>query len=364
MAKKPSQIKHHIENKQRLQINISKRVFKWFDRFGRKDLPWQKHINPYRVWVSEIMLQQTQVATVIPYFERFLAELSSVQLLAEASEDTVLHLWTGLGYYSRARNLHKTAKLVCKHYDGQFPDTVELLSELPGIGRSTAGAIVSIAFKQPAPILDGNVKRVLARFHGVDGWPGQSAVAAQLWEYAQAHSPSQRVADYSQAMMDLGATVCTRSNPDCVGCPLNRDCVAHLQGEPGRYPGKKPKKRLPVKQTQMLIIRNQRGEVMLEKRPPSGIWGSLWSFPQLDLGQDPASYCLKTLGKKPSTIDNWPDYRHTFSHYHLDINPVLVTLKQQPNMVMEDSHQLWYNVKQPQAIGLAAPIKKLLAKLG
>jgi A/G-specific adenine glycosylase len=363
MAKKPSTVKKTDSTNPRLNINISKRVLKWFNHSGRKDLPWQKDINPYRVWVSEIMLQQTQVATVIPYFERFMTELPTVKKLAKASEDKVLHLWTGLGYYSRARNLHKTAKQVCKEYAGEFPNTVEQLEELPGIGRSTAGAIASIAFRQPAAILDGNVKRVLARYHAVEGWPGQTPVAAELWEFAEAHTPKSKVADYSQAMMDLGATLCTRSKPDCPSCPLSSDCLGHQQGDALLYPGKKPKKVLPVKSAQMLIVRNKRGEVMLEKRPPTGIWGGLWSFPQLTSEQDPVKYCIETLGQKPAEIETWPKYRHTFSHYHLEINPVVITLKKQPTMIMEDQRQLWYNVQQPQAIGLATPIKKLLSQL-
>lgn len=197
----------------RKTLNISKPVLRWFDQHGRKDLPWQHDINPYRVWVSEIMLQQTQVATVIDYFERFTEQLPDVSSLASADQDTVLHLWTGLGYYSRARNLHKTASIIHHELGGRFPDSIEALCDLPGIGRSTAGAIRSIAFQQKAAILDGNVKRVLARYHAVDGWPGQGPVAKTLWEYAEAHTPENRVADYSQAMMDLGATLCTRSRP-------------------------------------------------------------------------------------------------------------------------------------------------------
>ncbi len=342
---------------------ISQHILEWFDHSGRKDLPWQQGINPYRVWLSEIMLQQTQVSTVIPYFQRFLAELPKVEDLAAASEDQVMHLWTGLGYYSRARNLHKTAQLVCSDHGGLFPNTVEQLCELPGIGRSTAGAIVSIAFQQPAAILDGNVKRVLARYHAVDGWPGQSAVAKQLWQFAEAYTPSRRVADYSQAMMDLGATLCTRSKPSCPLCPLNENCQANKQGNPQDYPGKKPKKALPIKTTQMLIIKKPDGEVLLEKRPPSGIWGGLWIFPQLDMDADSSQYCLDNFGESPKHIDHWQHYRHTFSHYHLDINPVVIQLNKAPALIMEDNRQLWYNVHQPAAVGLAAPIKKLLAKL-
>ncbi len=355
-------------SKQVSNPSFSQRVLQWFDHSGRKSLPWQQSINPYRVWVSEIMLQQTQVSTVIPYFERFMQALPTVENLAAASEDEVLHLWTGLGYYSRARNLHKTAKRVCSEYGGQFPDTVEALSELPGIGRSTAGAIVSIAFQRPATILDGNVKRVLARYHQIPGWPGQSSVLKRLWEVADQHAPStsvksQRIADYSQAMMDLGATLCTRSKPACSLCPLQQGCGAYRDGNPQDFPGKKPKKKLPVKATQMLIIQNPAGEVLLEKRPNSGIWGGLWIFPQLEAEQNPDDYCDTHLGQPAASTETWSEYRHTFSHYHLDITPQLIRLGNQPRQVREAEQQLWYNPQQPAAIGLAAPIKKLLAKL-
>ena len=345
------------------KTTFSNRVLEWFDRAGRKDLPWQQDINPYRVWVSEIMLQQTQVATVIPYFERFIEQLPNVAALAAADEDQVLHLWTGLGYYSRARNLHRSAKTLRQDFNGELPATVEQLCTLPGIGRSTAGAIVSIAFQRPAAILDGNVKRVLARYGAVPGWPGKSDVLKALWLLAETHSPKNRVADYSQAMMDLGATLCTRSKPDCQTCPLSTDCQANAQGQQRDYPGKKPKKVLPVKITQLLMIQNPAGELWLEKRPASGIWSSLWIFPQLAIDEDPALFCLDHLGQTPSSLEQWPSYRHSFSHYHLDITPVLIKLARQPTVVMAPQRQLWYNIEQPPAIGLAAPIKKLMARL-
>ncbi len=358
MSKTPSS-----QQAERAGRNISRRVLRWFDRHGRKDLPWQQAISPYRVWVSEIMLQQTQVATVIPYFQRFMQAFPDVDALAAASEDEVLHLWTGLGYYSRARNLHKTARIVSRDLGGEFPDSVEGLCELPGIGRSTAGAIASIALQQRAAILDGNVKRVLARYHAVPGWPGQTAVSKTLWHYAEAHTPHKRVADYSQAMMDLGATLCTRSRPACDACPLREDCLAHLQGNPGDYPGKKPRKALPVKATTMLMIRNPAGEVLLEKRPATGIWGGLWIFPQLDPEHRVDTHCEHQLGQSPQTLEYWHPYRHTFSHYHLDITPVVVQLGREDRRTMENDRQLWYNLHQPAAIGLAAPVKKLLGKL-
>lgn len=343
--------------------DFSDRVLDWFDQFGRKHLPWQQDINPYRVWVSEIMLQQTQVATVIPYFERFMETLPDVQALANASEDQVLHLWTGLGYYSRARNLHKAAKIIATDYQGEFPNTVAALSELPGIGRSTAGAIVSIAFETPAAILDGNVKRVLARCFAIEGWPGRTAVMKQLWQVAEELNPTERCRDYSQAMMDLGATLCTRSKPQCGLCPLQHQCKALATDTIEQYPGKKPKKTLPVKATQMLIIENTQGHILLEKRPPAGIWGGLWSFPELDIELDAQLHSASELGKQTLRIETWDTYRHTFSHYHLDIQPTRLKLTGQATQIMEAKEQLWYNIDDPQAIGLCAPVKKLLSKL-
>jgi A/G-specific adenine glycosylase len=343
--------------------DFASEVLHWFDRHGRKDLPWQRDINPYRVWVSEIMLQQTQVRTVIPYFERFMAELPTVEALAGADEDRVLHLWTGLGYYARARNLHQAARLVCEQWDGQFPDSVEELSKLPGVGRSTAGAIASIAFGNRAAILDGNVKRVLARYHAVPGWPGQSSVLNRLWELAESYTPDVRVADYSQAMMDLGATLCTRTSPDCARCPLAGGCEALTSGRQADFPGRKPKKTLPVRRTTFLMVQNSSGEVWLERRPGRGIWGGLWCFPEIEMPEACSGWCIDRWGLEPERVRPWAPFRHTFSHYHLDIEPVLAILPLSPGAVMEGEGLLWYNRRQPQAIGLAAPVAGLLARL-
>lgn len=339
------------------------RVLDWFDQDGRKDLPWQQDTSPYRVWVSEIMLQQTQVKTVIPYFERFIEALPDIQALASAPQDEVLHLWTGLGYYARARNLHRAAQQVVTELGGEFPATVDGLCELPGVGRSTAGAIVSIAHGKRASILDGNVKRVLARYHRVDGWPGQSAVHNSLWEIAERYTPDQRCADYTQAMMDLGATLCTRSMPACEQCPLAQGCQARAKGEQVNFPGKKPRKALPVKSTHFLIVRAASGDVWLEKRPANGIWGGLWCFPEASDVDSSRQHCLDQWGLEPERIELGQGFRHTFSHYHLDIQPVLVSLDRTPEAVMEASRQLWYNVRQPAQIGLAAPVASLLEEL-
>ena len=339
------------------------RVLAWFDQHGRKDLPWQRDIDPYRVWVSEIMLQQTQVKTVIPYFERFMAAFPSVQELAAAERDRVLHLWTGLGYYARARNLHRAARVVCEELDGEFPDTVEVLCELPGVGRSTAGAIVSIACGARAVILDGNVKRVLARFRAVDGWPGRTAVHRQLWEIADNYTPDQRSADYTQAMMDLGATLCTRSAPACGQCPLASDCQARSSGRQLDYPGRKPRKVMPVRNTSFVMVTAPDGAVWLERRPASGIWGGLWCFPELQDAAAVQDWCLDRWGLEPAAVVAWEEFRHTFSHYHLDIRPLQVTLERTPTAVMEARDQLWYNSRRPPEIGLAAPVASLLARL-
>jgi A/G-specific adenine glycosylase len=334
---------------------FSNKILQWFDQHGRKHLPWQQQINPYRVWVSEIMLQQTQVTTVIPYFERFMERFPTVASLAAANIDEVLHLWTGLGYYTRARNLHKAAKYVMDECGGSFPIGQEALTALPGVGRSTAGAIEAIGNRGVATILDGNVKRVLARFHGIGGWPGQSKVEAELWKVAELHTPSERCAEYTQAMMDMGATLCTRSKPRCQECPLREDCLALAQDRIAELPGKKPKKTLPVKRTTMYIIANPQGEVLLVQRPPTGLWGGLWILPEFDSVEYIEQHIGEIDGHNPL-----PGLRHTFSHFHLDIEVVSVTLRSIHPQVMAADDQLWYNYYSPRAIGLAAPIVQLL----
>lgn len=339
-------------------------VLGWYDQHGRKDLPWQQDITPYRVWVSEIMLQQTQVSTVISYFQRFMQRFPSVEELAGAPQDEVLHLWTGLGYYARARNLHRTAQLLVDEYDGVFPADIEVLCALPGIGRSTAGAIVSISMDIPAPILDGNVKRVLARFHAVAGWPGQKTVENQLWSLAQQYTPKKRMRDYTQVMMDLGATICTRSKPRCQQCPLQQHCTAYHAEQTDLYPGRKPSKKIPVRQTIMLLLENEHGEVLLEKRPPSGLWGGLWCLPEIDtLAQLGATLQQRGLDSLHQPTDQPIAFRHTFSHFHLDITPLRIAVTQAIDSVKEHSAQRWVKHHAPGRLGLAAPIKSLLKSL-
>lgn len=344
---------------------FQKAVLDWFDQYGRTNLPWQQDTGAYPVWVSEIMLQQTQVATVIPYFERFMQSFPTVHDLAAAPLDDVLHHWTGLGYYARARNLHKTAQQVVTELDGQFPDNVTQLIELPGIGRSTAGAISSIAFNNQASILDGNVKRVLARFSVTEGWPGKREVVEKLWLIAETFTPFERIADYTQAMMDLGATLCTRSSPSCSECPLMAHCTAYKQGNPKDYPGKKAKKKLPVKTAYFLMLRNERGELLLEQNPPTGLWGGLWIFPQCETEAEIAELYLR-LGVTPEAEEILEVKRHTFSHFHLDYQPVQTTVASNnisALQVAESPNQVWYNPKNPLSLGMPAPIKALFADI-
>lgn len=341
-------------------------ILKWFDQHGRKDLPWQQDKSPYKVWVSEIMLQQTQVATVIPYFEKFMQRFPTVRALADASSDEVMHHWSGLGYYARARNLHKAAQQIRDEHKGKFPQHFDAVVMLPGVGRSTAGAILSLASGEPYAILDGNVKRVLARFFTIEGWPGNARVAESLWQKAEQLTPRQtlkaRVADYNQAMMDLGAGVCTRSRPQCTACPLQSACIACQAGNQSDYPGKKPNKAIPVKETKMLMLLHQKHGVLLERRPPTGIWGGLLGFPEVSSHQSPKVWCKQTLGLKATQQIEWPVTRHTFSHFHLDITPVLLHVDNPYNRVMEAERWVWYKDESTTG-GLAAPVKRLLSEL-
>lgn len=342
---------------------ISSNMLAWFARYGRKDLPWQQQVTPYRVWISEIMLQQTQVATVIPYYRRFLTEYPDVEMLARASLDEVLHHWSGLGYYARARNLHRAAEVICRDHGGRFPETLEQVMALPGIGRSTAGAILSLAMGQCHPILDGNVKRVLARCFAIDGWPGRAAVNRELWALAELYTPGSRTAEYNQAMMDLGALVCTRTSPDCPECPLQGVCKAHETGEPERYPGKKPAKILPVKEVKLLVASDNEGLVLLQRRPSSGIWGGLWSLPELDLDQDVERWCYDVLGEVPGRVESLASQRHRFTHFELRMSPRQVRLSGAGSRVLDGEGWTWYDPMNPEQLGLAAPISKLLEEI-
>ncbi|WP_370980813.1 A/G-specific adenine glycosylase [Agaribacterium sp. ZY112] len=339
-------------------FSFSHALLLWFDQHGRHNLPWQQNSSPYTTWLSEVMLQQTQVATVIPYFERFCEHFPTVQDLASADPDEVMHLWTGLGYYSRARNLHRCAQEVVERFDGYFPNSTDELVKLPGIGPSTAAAIASIAFGQSTAIMDGNVKRVLTRFHAIEGWPGKKEIEKKLWHLAQEHMPKERCADYTQAIMDLGATLCTRSKPKCAECPMSQQCQAKALERVNEFPYSKPKKAKPSKEIQMLLIYNLSGEVALELRPSSGIWGGLWSLPELDTNESVEDYVEQAFGSIRH-IEKRKSFKHVFSHYNLIINPVDVHLGKLNEQVRENN-LLWYNPHFPQRVGLAAPVKTLL----
>ncbi len=342
---------------------FAKKLLAWHKQHGRKDLPWQQDIDPYRVWVSEIMLQQTQVATVIDYFVRFVQRFADVGSLACAPLDEVLHHWTGLGYYARARNLHKAAKLIVDA--GEFPQSQDGLEALPGIGRSTAGAIRAIALQQRAAILDGNVKRVLARFHAVAGYPGISGVSKTLWQHAEAHTPAQNCAAYTQAIMDLGATLCTRRDPDCHICPLQRRCKAHATQQVERFPERKPKTVKPVRRARFFVVSLANKATLLEQKPLHGLWGGLWT----PLERDPSMLVeelLEELGLHSDDVDSHyfaPQFRHTFTHFHLDIEPVYVRLSKAPSLVEDNPRLRWVSVGDNNPIGLSAPAVKLLASL-
>ena len=344
-------------------MSFSDKVLAWFDRHGRTDLPWQQQPTLYRVWVSEIMLQQTQVQTVIPYYQRFMQRFPDLQALADAPLDDVLHHWSGLGYYARARNLHKAAQQVRDDMAGRFPEAVDALMQLPGIGRSTAGAILSLACNQHHAILDGNVKRVLARFHAVEGWPGKTAVLKQLWALSEAATPARRVAAYNQAMMDLGATLCRRGRPECDKCPLVSDCVARRQQRQQAYPASRPRRELPVREVHMLLLVSPGHDVYLEQRPASGIWGGLWSLPEFDSRAGVQDWCDRHSLAVNDEMQVWPAVRHTFSHFHLDIMPCHLQLQNPMTSVMEAGQGLWYNTRHCKALGIAAPVTRLLAEL-
>lgn len=340
--------------------DFQKAVLNWFDRHGRKDLPWQINPTPYRVWVSEIMLQQTQVLTVIPFFKRFIDKFPDPEALGSASTDTILHYWSGLGYYARARNMQKAAKLIVER--GGFPPNLEELVSLPGIGRSTAGAIISIGFKKRAPILDGNVKRVFARFHVIEGWPGNANVSRELWQLSDHYTPDKRVAEYTQAIMDLGATLCTRAKPACDRCPVRPGCQGFRQGRVSELPMRRPKKVIPVRKCYWLVLRDDRGHFSLERRPVTGVWGGLWAFSEFEQKNALIDWCY--LQEIDQDAVNWlPERRHTFSHFHLDYTPALVRQNNSIPHVAESNRTRWYDPKAENRLGLPAPVSRLLDQL-
>lgn len=343
---------------------FTERLLDWFGRHGRKSLPWQKDPTPYRVWVSEVMLQQTQVATVIPYYERFMARFPGIHDLARAPVDEVLHLWTGLGYYARARNLLACANVLVECHDGDFPAGLEAVCALPGIGRSTAGAILALSREERHPILDGNAKRVLARAFGIEGDPGSQGVLKALWSLAEACTPHARVAHYTQAIMDLGATLCTRTRPACTVCPLNEICVAAREGRQADLPGAKHRRARPSREAVLLIA--ETGEagslsVLVERRPASGIWGGLWSPPQFLNEADALAWCRRELGPFEG-LQSLPPIEHGFTHFELRLQPLRVRCSPSSE-VREADDRIWYALRSPPKIGLPRPIHQLFERM-
>lgn len=345
-----------------MRDTFSQRVLAWWFEFGRKDLPWQREVSPYRVWVSEIMLQQTQVNTVIGYFDRFITRFPTLKTLAEAPLDDVLELWTGLGYYARARNLHRAAQVALAQYGG-LPEDLEALSQMPGIGRSTAGAIMALGYGAHASILDGNVKRVLSRHAGVDGWPGMSAVSRRLWEIAESRTPQEQAGFYAQAMMDLGATLCTRLRPQCGRCPIADDCVAKCEARQSHWPSPKPRKVLPKRETRMLLLRDIDGSVLLERRPLNGLWGGLWSFPEVEDANDVNQYAFRLIGAQPEFWRKLRPVRHVFTHFCLYIHPLIGDVNRPACEGVKDNTKVWYKHEQSPPGGIPAPVIALLKQL-
>ncbi|MFT6122741.1 MAG: A/G-specific adenine glycosylase [Oleiphilaceae bacterium] len=348
-------------------LDFANKLLSWFDQSGRKDLPWQQNKTPYRVWVSEIMLQQTQVSSVIEYYQRFMTRFPTLESLAIADEDRVLELWAGLGYYARARNLHKTAKIIHQDLHGKFPDTLDSIIELPGIGRSTAGAILSIAFKQPATILDGNVKRVLCRFKAITTWSGERKTENQLWALAEQLTPSTRTDDYTQAIMDLGATLCTRSKPDCKRCPMSQDCQALKLDLQTELPKSKPKKAIPLRHTRIILIETDDKHILLEKRPPTGIWGGLYSLPEFNIAlslKDITQHCSTQFSCSLSPPIETKVFQHTFSHFKLELQPIAFKSANRQIMINDSDRFLWIKLDQLDKLGMPAPIAKYLKRCG
>ncbi|OWJ63298.1 MULTISPECIES: A/G-specific adenine glycosylase [Paraburkholderia] len=349
-----------------LTSGFAARLIAWQRMHGRHDLPWQNTRDAYRIWLSEIMLQQTQVSTVIPYYAKFLARFPDVAALAAAPVDDVMALWAGLGYYTRARNLHRCAQAVVERHGGAFPASVDELAELPGIGRSTAAAIASFAFGARATILDGNVKRVLARVFGVEGFPGEKKVENAMWTLAESLLPSNasddEVSAYTQGLMDLGATLCVRGKPDCLRCPFAADCVANVTGRQRELPAARPKKAVPTRRTWMLVLRDG-DAVMLEKRPPSGIWGGLWSLPE---AADEAA--LATRAREfggDGAVSPLAPLTHVFTHFKLEIEPRLAEFDRSVGALaaLRDADTAWVSVSDLDSFGVPAPVRKLLESL-
>jgi A/G-specific adenine glycosylase len=341
-------------------------LIEWQIQYGRTDLPWQQQANPYAVWISEIMLQQTQVKTVIPYYYRFMTHFPDIPQLAQAEMDQVLALWTGLGYYARARNLHQSAQRIANLYGGHLPNDLAHLMALPGIGRSTAGAILSFGYHKPYPILDGNVKRVYTRFFGIFGWPGIPTVNQALWRLAEQYTPIEQTACYNQALMDLGAMICTPKNPKCDLCPLSGSCYAKGHDAIADLPERKPKKTLPQKTVIMLILQDDTTQdILLKQKPMHGLWGGLWTFPEYPTEHPPeqAALRVKHIHIKKQSI--WPTFGHVFTHFKLEITPIhwIITHNTDNAATLDSQEGSWHTIDQALTRGLPAPTRRLVEQL-
>jgi len=337
------------------------RLIAWQKVHGRHDLPWQNTRDPYAIWVSEIMLQQTQVTAVIGYYAKFMQRFPDIATLANATQEEVLQYWSGLGYYSRARNLHKAAQTIVTEHGGQFPQDFEVIQQLSGIGRSTAAAIASFAFNQVQTILDGNVKRVLARHYLVEGWPGLPKVEKQLWLLAEGLLPEQGMVVYTQGLMDLGATLCTRSKPKCALCPLRETCGAYQQNRVKELPASKPRKVSPQKHTTMLLLLNG-NEVMLEKRPSSGIWGGLWSLPEIGMHEIAVEVAASRFGLQTEAEEPLPIVNHAFTHFKLEITPQPLQLTHKP-LQANAPNVIWLPIADAIDAALPTPVRNILKGL-
>jgi A/G-specific adenine glycosylase len=342
-------------------MSIAPRLLAWHALAGRHDLPWQKDRSAYRVWISEIMLQQTQVATVIPYFERFVARFPDVIALAAANPDEVLHLWTGLGYYARARNLHRAARIIRDEHGGAFPQELAAVMALPGVGRSTAGAILAISSGARHPILDGNVKRVLARHGGVGGPIDEAATLDALWRLAEHHTPDRDLATYTQAIMDLGATLCARARPLCAQCPIAEDCRARIEGRQAELPAGRRRRAARKLRHAVMVVARHESAVLLVQRPATGIWGGLWCLPEFDDRDAAAAFVNRELDRARLDSAELPDIEHSFTHFDLVITPILAHCRGESRV--REGKSLWYDPAEPARIGLPAPIKSLLENL-